>query len=351
MHVVTVAGEIDPADLGVTLVHEHLVADLDTPDDTTAGWRAVGRERPDAAAARLRYQAPLTLDSLGEVGLGAPSRANWHLTEEFAVPEVAAFASAGGGTLVSATLPGQGRDPAALARLSLATGIHMVMGTGWYHPAWSPELVDRTAGQLADTMLAELEDGVDGVRAGIIGTIGALDPLVPGERTLLYAVANAAVRSGAAISIECASDVVRQREVLAILASEGVDLARVVLARCDRFALEPERLVPLLAMGVSVQFDGLGEIPSVYTEVADHDVALAVLDLVARGYSDRVLVSRGVRHRIGLRAFGGSGYPFITEQFVPYLRMLGGSDEFVHALTLDNPRRLLTMGEPHDPQP
>lgn len=344
MRVVTVAGDIDPATLGTTLVHEHLVADLDTPVDSTEGWLAVGRQRPDAAAARRLYESPLTLDVLGTVGLGAPHRANWQLTEQHAVPEAAAFASVGGGTIVSATLPGQGRDPAALAQLSRATGLHVVMGTGWYHPAWSPELADRTAGHLADRMLSEIDDGVHGVRAGIIGTIAALDPLVPGERTLLYAVARAAAQSGAPISLECAPDIVRQREVLAILASEGVDLSRVALARCDRFALAPESLVPILAMGVFVQFDGLGEIPSVYTEVADHDVALAILDLAGRGYADRLLVSRGVRHRIALRGFGGSGYPFVTEQFVPYLRMLGAADDLVTALTVDNPRRLLTMG-------
>ena len=340
MRVVTVAGEIDPADLGITLVHEHLVADLDTPVDSDEGWRAVGRQRPDAAAARLRYESPLTLDALGTVGLGAPNRANWHLTEQVAVPEAAAFASAGGGTLVSATLPGQGRDPAALARLSRVAGVHVVMGTGWYHPAWSPELAERSAGQLAETMLAELDHGVDGVRAGLIGTLGDLDPLIPGERTLLYAAAHAAARSGAALSLECARDAVRQREVLAILTAEGVDLSRVVLARCDGIA--PDAIRALLDAGVFVQFDGLGEIPSVYTEVADHDVALTLLELDARGHREQLLVSRGARHRIALRAFGGSGYPFITEQFLPYLRMLGGTDGLVEALTVGNPGRLLT---------
>ena len=52
---------------------------------------------------------------------------------------------AGGTCLADLTLPGIGRDPAWLRRIARRTGLHLVMGTGWYRqPYYPPDaLIDR----------------------------------------------------------------------------------------------------------------------------------------------------------------------------------------------------------------
>ncbi len=100
-HVQTVLGPVDPADLGFTLPHEHTAISL---------WQIPGR---------WDY---------------------WELTADEPVirAELERFRDAGGRTLVDLTLPGVGRDPAWLTELSRASGLHLIMGGGWYRTAYYP---------------------------------------------------------------------------------------------------------------------------------------------------------------------------------------------------------------------
>ncbi|MFD4999551.1 phosphotriesterase family protein [Streptomyces buecherae] len=341
--VVTVTGEISPAALGVVLPHEHLLSDYATPHDTAESWAAFGRARPTAASWHP-FQAPLTMELLGDIGVGAVNRDNWRLhDEELATAEAAALRRAGGGTLVDATAPGLGRRPAALRRVAEATGLRLVMGSGRYHPAWPAGPADLSAERLAEEIVCDLTEGVRGVRAGIIGHLAALDPATPTERAVLVAAARASAATGAAISLSRSADAATQQRVLDVLAAEGADLARVAVGHCDGLAPRPDDLEPLLERGVFVQFDQLGRLPSVHSVSDDQDVAAAVLELAGRGHAARVLLSQDVSTKAQLLAYGGGGYGFVLTQFVPYLRMLGADDALVTTLTVDNPRRLLTL--------
>ncbi|MFD5651793.1 phosphotriesterase [Streptomyces sp. NPDC127039] len=329
--VVTVTGEVPPAALGAVLPHEHLLSDFAPPDDT--------------AASRLRlYHAPLTMDLLGEIALGAPNRDNWLLgDEELAAGEAAAFRAAGGGTLVDVTTAGLGRRPAALRRISAVTGLNIVMGSGGYHPARAGTGSGPAARTLTEEIVRDLTEGVDGVRAGIIGALAALDPGEPAERAALTAAARASAATGAAISVGRSADATTQRRVLDLLAAEGADLTRVAVGHCDALSPRPGDLEPLLERGVFVQFDRLGRLPSVHSVSDDQDVATAVLELARRGHAERILLSQDVRTKAQLLAYGGGGYGFVLQQFVPYLRMLGADDALAETVTVRNPRRLLTL--------
>ncbi|NIN66526.1 MAG: phosphotriesterase-related protein, partial [Anaerolineae bacterium] len=52
--------------------------------------------------------------------------------EELAMREASLFRRAGGKTIVDVTNWGLGRDPHALTRISRATGLNIVMGSGYY---------------------------------------------------------------------------------------------------------------------------------------------------------------------------------------------------------------------------
>ncbi|MFG3350583.1 phosphotriesterase [Streptomyces sp. NPDC048001] len=342
--VLTVTGEVPPDALGPVMPHEHLLSSFAPPVDTPGAWRALGRERPADGDPRARYEAPLGMDLLGEITLGAPNRDDLLLGDErLATDEAAAFGRAGGSTLVDLTTPDLGRDPAALRRISEATGLSVVMGSGRFHPAWRPASEALSAETLTEEIVRDLTEGVDGVRAGVIGEIPALDPRSPAQRAVLVAAARASAATGSAISLCRSPDPGTQRRVLDLLAEEGADLRRVALGRCDTLSPDPDALEPLLERGVFVQFDQLGRLPTVLSTNDDQDVAAAVLELARRGHAKRILLSQDVGAKSRLLAHGGGGYGFVLGQFVPYLRMLGADDALVETLTVRNPARLLTL--------
>ena len=67
-------------------------------------------------------------------------------------------------------------------------------------------------------------------------------------------------------------------------------------------------------------------------------------DLLARGYADRILLSQDVCHDSQLKRYGGNGYVYLVETFLPRLREAGASQYEITTMTEINPRRLLTIG-------
>src|SRR5690606_28350719 len=153
----TVLGPIEPDELGHVQMHEHLICDLTRyvadPDDT-----------------------PLRLDNLYAARTDRRHSHDLRLHEvDVATDELAAFAAAGGGTIVEATSIGLGRDPVALRTIAEQSGVHVVMGCGWYVGAFHPPgLAERTEDEITAEIVDDLTRGVGdtGVRAGIIGEIG-----------------------------------------------------------------------------------------------------------------------------------------------------------------------------------
>lgn len=352
--VMTVRGPVSPDTLGLTLAHEHLFIDFTVPSETPEGWAAARRARPTGATAVKLYQAPLTMDILGAVSLGAPNRDNWLLTDErLAVDEAMEFVRHGGRTIVDVTSIGLKRDPAALARVAQATGLNIVMGAGWYEPAWAgADTASRSVESLTDEIVRDLTVGVGatGIRSGIIGEIGTLDPDSPGERRVIEAAARASQATGAAISIHIAKGRRTQAAVMDILAAAGADLTRVAMGHSNPIATDRQRLLDIVSRGAYAQFDLLGDPPHVRMEVSDHDVATAIVDLIRAGHADRILLSQDVCTKRDLKAYGGSGYSFVPEYFLPYLKRLGVTDAEIRTIVVDNPKRLLTLAAPRAPR-
>ncbi|MGH9045271.1 MAG: phosphotriesterase [Acidimicrobiales bacterium] len=339
----TVGGPVSVSELGHVLPHEHVLSDFSPPSDTPEGWRAIGQARPQSVRAKYVYESSVGIELLGELTLGAANRDNWRLDDpKTTVSEIQDFVSHGGRTIVDLTTRGLGRDPQALRNAAEGSGAQIVMGSGWYGPAWEPERDWRATEELLDELVLELRDGADGVRPGVIGEIGAVDLDVPAAASLLRAAGGAAEQTGTSVFVDRGPSVASCRRIVSILAEAGAHPSQIALGHCDGFALDPDVLREILDDGVFVSFDLLGRLATVKTEVSDHDVALAVLELAHQGSADRVLVSSDTSKKIDLKAFGGSGYSFVMEQFVPYLKGLGADDELIEALTVSNPARYLT---------
>jgi predicted metal-dependent phosphotriesterase family hydrolase len=311
-YVQTVLGRIDPSVLGVTLPHEHTQCAL---------WHIENRWD----YFQLARDEPVIL------------------------AELERFRAAGGRSLVDLTLPGIGRDPAWLAGIAQASGLNIVMGSGWYRTAYYPPeaLIDRrSVDDLADELVREADDGVGdtGVRPGIIGEIGTDKPWVSAaEERVHRAAARAARRTGRSITTHSVLSPVGLAQ-LQVFEEEGLDPGRVVIGHSDSYPVL-DHYLEIIRRGASIEFDFLG-MP--FTAVERHGegrIVELLQELLSRGHADRVLLSQDVCNDAQLSRYGGHGYTYLAERFLPRLRQAGVSDAEIDTMTIANPRRLLTIEE------
>jgi predicted metal-dependent phosphotriesterase family hydrolase len=310
-HVQTVLGPVEPEALGFTLPHEHTQIAL---------WHI---------ESRWDY---------------------WQLTrdEPVMIDELARFRAAGGSGLVDLTPPGLGRDPEWLAGLARASGLHIVMGCGWYRTAYYPPeaLIDRrSVDDLADALTREYDDGVGttGIRPGIIGEIGTDKPWVSAlEERVHRAAARTAKRTGLAITTHAVMSAVGLAQ-LQIFEDEGVDPSRVIIGHADSYPVL-DHYLEIVLRGANVEFDFLGMSFTPTERLGEGRVIELLCELLARGHADRILLSQDVCHDSQLTRYDGQGYVYLAESFLPKLRAAGVSDLEIETMTVANPRRLLTMG-------
>lgn len=298
------------------------------------------------------YLSKLSAGILADVMLGAPNRNNWLLSEEdVAIADLSEFASRGGGSLVELTGSDRHGNPVALQRVSLATGVRIVMGTGWYTSGWHGADFDkRSVGSLTEELVNAVNVGVDGsgIRAGIIGEIGT--GTAHGDNTeerVVRAAARASRLTGAALSLHSPANATALKAVLNLIKSENADLNRVIAGHADLLAAEPDALREIASQGVNIEFDMLGEPPLLTrSRPIDSVIASTILKLIAAGYTDQILLSQNVNEKTRLKAYGGTGYSFIEETFIPYLKHQGITEGQIRKLVELNPQRLLSMAAP-----
>ncbi len=307
----TVLGDVPATELGFTLPHEHTQIHL--------------------------WQIPARWDY-------------WQLSrdEDRIVEELGRFREAGGTALTDLTLPGTGRDPEWLVRVARRTGLHLVMGTGWYRQAYYPveaRIDRRSVDDLADELVGHFEAGVDGtgVRPGILGEIGTDKPWVTAQEERVFrAVARAAIRTGMAVSTHAVLSPVGLQQ-LRILEEEGLDPGRVVIGHADSHP-ELAHHLEICRRGASVEFDFLGMTFTPTERHGEPRIIRLLLDLVEAGYADRILLSHDVCHDSQLVSYEGNGYVYLSSTFLPRLREHGLDEATVTQLTVGNPRRILSIG-------
>ena len=127
----TVKGPIPPEQLGKTMTHEHLL-----------GSDLLYRNEPEELSFREFIHQKVCIENLGKIFYNAHLNLDniRQYNTDLAIEEVMHFRKAGGNTIVDATSIGIGRDPEALLAISEATGINVVMGSGFYIAPSTPQL-------------------------------------------------------------------------------------------------------------------------------------------------------------------------------------------------------------------
>ncbi len=193
----TVLGPLDADNLGITLPHEHCLFDLSM-------WFS----EPTGTAGRYLAYQPVSIENLGWVRYHPyNNRDNLvMLDKEVAVKELTRYAHFGGQSLVDMSNHGLGRNPEALAHISRATGLNIIMGCSYYLEPLSPE--ERTGAGMTASIVQDIEEGADGttIRSGLIGEIsverfGPDKPMTPWHCMALRATAQAQKATGAPVNI------------------------------------------------------------------------------------------------------------------------------------------------------
>jgi len=301
----TVNGPIPASELGVTLMHEHVVTDLRAPADRREG----DYDREEAFRVALPY-----LKELRESGCRS---------------------------LVEITPIDIGRDPIVLRRLSEASELNIITATGIYGAAEQKFVLEyaqrESAEQLADRYIREARGGIDetGIHPGIIKTgVNGRTPLPALERKLVRAAALASRETGLTMASHTGSAAPALEE-LEILADVGVPSSSFIWVHAQS-EKDPELHRRVARSGAWVEFDGINR------NSLDWHVA-CVRAMAEAGLLHRTLVSHDAGWYRPGEPEGGAyrGYTFLFREFLPRLRQAGFSQAEIDSLLITNPAAAL----------
>jgi phosphotriesterase-related protein len=144
----TVLGPIAPESLGRTLMHEHVLCDIRPP-----GTRSDNDLGPE-----------ITLENVWQInygrGLKRAGRKYMLDLEDIATREVAMMKHDGGDAIVELTCGGLSPDPDGLRRIAAGTGVHLIMGCGYYvNDYQDPKNHRRSIDDFAREMIGQILHG------------------------------------------------------------------------------------------------------------------------------------------------------------------------------------------------
>lgn len=336
IRVQTVLGSVAPEDLGVTMMHEHLVPE----EPSKRAPRPIGEEV--ASPPGEPYLHPH--DVAHFVRQLTQARDRYELR-----------------TVVDCS-PHPMRNLNAMRQIAEATGLNVIASTGSYkEPNITAAVHQASVQQLTDIFVQELTQGIDGteMRAGIIKVGSSMRRITPTEEKVIRAAARAHNRTGAPITTH-ASVGTMGREQVQILEDEKVDITRIVIGHSDLNS-NPDYHEGILRRGANVGLDTVGKERFVYvrTETAGRDRyefeqeayfvpdwqrRTTLLELIARGYAGQIVLSSDVTRTEALynpATLGSWGYSYVLGWFVPALQKVGVDERDLQRMLVETPRRIL----------
>lgn len=304
----TVLGDIDAKDMGYTMPHEHLL---------TAPQGYGSKNNTDHS-----------LDSVDK-----------------ATEMLRQFKAVGGGTIVETTPKSWGRNTKGMVRASKDAGVHVIACTGYIcEEHGMPANVETLSiDDIAQEMIQDVEDGMDGTKhkAGWCKAGTAYNHITPNEEKVLRAAARAAKATGVPLHTHTTAGTmgIEQAE---IVASEGFDMSRMIIAHVDR---NPDLWYhrKMLEFGVYLIYDGPGK-----AKYYPDSVRVELLrQLVSDGHEERLMLSNDMGRRSHHKVYGfGPGFTWIKERFLPRLLEEGFGQETLDKFMYANPQRIYSMVEP-----
>ncbi|MGH1562097.1 phosphotriesterase family protein [Mumia sp. DW29H23] len=311
----TVTGPVDSADLGRTLVHEHIII--------------VGEEF------RENYAD------------------DWDEDQRVAdaVRDLTELKSLGIDTIMDPTVLGLGRYIPRIQRIAEQIDLNVVAATGLYtyneipfqfHYS-GPGLLFDVPEPLTEMFVRDLTEGIadTGVRAAFLKCAIEEQGLTPGVERVMRAVGQAHVQTGAPITVHTnphtGSGLVAQR----VLAEEGVDLTKVVIGHSGD-TTDVDYLSKLAEAGSLLGMDRFG----LDVLLPFEDRVNTIVELVRRGFVENVVIAHDASCFIDWFPAGAKeqvvpkwNFRHISEDVIPALLERGVTEGDLETILVDNPRR------------
>jgi phosphotriesterase-related protein len=312
----TVGGALEPGDLGLTLIHEHL------------------RFRDEAVAENW------------------PGRYDDQAEFSAAVDAVRAAQEHGVKTIVEPTAMFGGRDVRFMKRVADETGVRVVPCTGIYTYNYLPHYFEnRDEDVIASHFVDDIEKGIQGtdIKAAFL-KVAADEPGVTEHVEKVHrAAARASVETGAPIMAHSRPASQTGPRQVEIFLEEGVAPEKIQIAHCGDTA-DVDYIQGLLDRGVYVGLDRYGL--EMFLPIDQRNATTA--ELLRRGQTERLMISQDFCCSIDwfpeeaaaeLEASGAIrkwSMTLVFEEVIPWLREQGVLDEAAFdTVFVQNPARWL----------
>lgn len=319
----TVRGPVELDALGMTLMHEHVF--ILTPD---------------------------VLQNYGHL--------YWDEEERVAdaISQLRALKETGVTTIVDPTVVGLGRYMPRVQRINAEVDINIIPATGLYTfnnvPHFfhyrGPGTVLGGREPLTDMMLSDITEGIGGtgVKAAFLKCAVEVDGLTPEQVRVQTAICEVHNQTGVPITVHTNGAHQTGRLAMKFFAEQGVDLTKVVIGHAGD-SDDIDYLKWIMDQGAIAGCDRFGL--DVFLPTAPR-VAMVVA-LCAQGYADRIVLAHDANCYMDYVAGWGAEaalkeaapnwhYLHIHNEVLPALREGGVSEEQIHAMLVENPRRYFT---------
>ena len=315
----TVKGPVDTAELGQTLMHEHVfVLTADMQQNYPEEWGSEDERVADA------------------------------------VGKLQALAAVGVRTIVDPTVVGLGRYIPRIQRIAEQVDLNIVVATGCYTyddvpfffhhrgPALNAAVGAEVPDPMVDLFVRDVEDGIagTGVRAAFLKCAIDAPGLTPGVERVMRAVAKAHQRTGVPITVHTHPGSQSGLVVQRMFGEEGVDPGRDLLGHSGD-TTDADHLSALADAGFVLGMDRFG----IYLETTFEARCDVVVEMCRRGYAERMVLSQDTSCYIDwidpqvMALLPQWTYTHIHEEVLPYLREHGVTDEQIETMLVTNPRR------------
>jgi phosphotriesterase-related protein len=319
----TVRGDVPVSELGVTLMHEHLVMihpeiECNIPDIWNEDREV---ERAGAALAGLTALGVRTLVDLTVYGLGRN------------IPRVQRIAADGD------------------VHVIVATGAHTMDELPKYFARRGPGTQNGGPDVLEEVFVREITDGIagTGVRAGILKCASDMRGLTPDVERALRSAARAHRRTGVPISTHTSAMDRGGLDQQRIFAAEGVDLGRVIIGHSGD-STDIGYLKALMDAGSYLGLDRFG----LDNRLPTAQRCAVVAELIRLGYASRITLSHDASTfsdswdaEAKRRALPDWHFGFISATVIPRLLELGVSEADVTQMMVTNPAEIFSAQGPY----
>ncbi len=311
----TVLGDISPDELGFTHCHEHILIEKDKSAEVS-----------------------------GVLLIDEPVKSIMELIE---------YKAAGGGAVVDAQPVMSGRMAGMLAEASFRSGVNIVASTGFHKTVFYYDdsyMFSQSEDEIARLYISEIEEGMldsrekdfakTDIKAGLIKVAVDSGGLYADKtyEKLHGAAAQVQKTTGAAVMchVEQGADAV---EIADFYAKRGVQPQKLWLAHMDRATADIGVHREILARGCYLEYDTIAR-EKYHSDEREREI---ILEMLAAGYEDRLLLGLDVT-RARLLSYGGDvGLRYIIDSFLPYLAEAGVTAEQQARLMFQNPAAALAI--------